>query len=166
MANPLIFIVAVVIVAVVLFFIYTSFLTKAITKTAVVISLSTSTPVVPHQSNKTTNSIANAMIVNTERITIYENDFNGINIDHHFSPSVFNVTASDHVSLYVVNNGIIPHSLRIFGPNFNASVQGDLLPGQNAIINFTAPPLGDYSMISTHPGDQALGFNGLMRSTG
>ncbi len=164
MANPIIVIIAIAVVAMIIYAGYTFFSGKAPLPQA------TSSVPIPTTQQGASNSFTNNSISSNSlpgnfianSIVIYEDDFNGINAQHYFSPSTFNVITGSHVSLFVVNNGIVPHNLKIFGTGFNISIPNDILPGQNAILNFTAPMYGNYSMISTHPGDQALGFNGIM----
>lgn len=163
MANPIIVIIAVAMVAMIIYGAYTVFLSKPATPTG---SGPISTIVltsIPQSSSNTVNSITEkSMWKGANVIMIYENDFRGQTSDHYLSPSVVDVIANTRVSFLIVNNGVVPHSFEIQGNYLNVSLAYDILPGQNAMLNFTVPLYGNYTMFSQHPGDQALGLNGIM----
>ncbi len=163
MANSVLIVVAVIMVVLMIYATYTIFVPHSPAGgVSIPISLSTAlqtTTVNVSQSNTLASNSVRANPSNV--IMIYENDLNGATVQHYISPNTITVISGTSITFYVVNNGVVPHNLRITGTGFNASVS-DILPGQHALLNFTAPPPGNYLVYSTHPGDRALGFNATM----
>lgn len=162
MASPILVIIAIVMVILIIYALYTYVLQKSPQSSNNSISAApTSIPTNSMASNSMSNSIKHGAF-HGNVVTIYENDMLGINPIHSITPATVNVFAGTNISFLVINNGLIPHSLRIIGYNFNVSLNETLLPGQNAMLNFTAPMYGNFLIFSQHPGDQALGLNATM----
>lgn len=113
------------------------------------------------QSNATVNA---SHLQRHDLIFIYERDMNGTRPDHTITPSNITVAYGSNVTLFITNNGIVPHGLEIIGPGFNVSLPEMILPGESATLNFTAPPPGNYTIFSQRSGDMALGMHANMTS--
>lgn len=161
MASPILVIIAIVMVILIIYAFYTYVLQNGQAPSKPITIAPTSVPTNSMASNSMSNSMKHGAF-HGNVITIYENDILGTNPIHSITPATVNVLAGTNISFLVINNGLIPHSLRITGYNFNVSLNTTLLPGQNAMLNFTAPLSGNFLIFSQHPGDQALGLNATM----
>lgn len=101
---------------------------------------------------------------NNEEINQNELDVKEITInasEFKFEPNIFTVKENQQVKLIVKNIGNIPHNLKI--EKENIIYQTSLIaPGEEAILEFKAPPKGEYDFYCTLDNHKLKGMFGKM----
>lgn len=79
--------------------------------------------------------------------------------DHRFDPARLHVRAGERVRVRVRNEGRVVHDFTV--PEAGVS-SGRLAPGESGVAEFTLQRPGEYRLVCTVPGHEALGMKGVI----